>query len=157
MQFIGDQLRGRALDVGPRNPFTDLLGARYGIPIDSTEGDLDELELTGMYEVVFHFEVLEHLMNPLFHLRQVRRVLRENGTVYLSTPVGKPHFLWSSYHFHEFHPRELNALLSTAGFSVERQAEFLFHPLRFYFTGMRPLLRLLFERCQIYALRKASR
>jgi len=155
LQFIGRELGGRVLDVGPRNPFTELLCARYGTSIDNTEGDLNELQLTGSYDVVFHLEVLEHLMNPLFHLRQVRGVLRDDGVVYLSTPVGKPHFLWSPYHFHEFHPRELRALLSAAGFSVGRRAEFLFHPVPFYFSGIRPFLRLLFERCQICELRKA--
>ncbi len=156
LAFIGPTLRGTALDVGPRTPFTDLLERHYGLSIDTTEGDLDEIELHGSYDVVFHFEVLEHLMNPLFHLRQVRRVLKEDGVMFLSTPLAKPHFLWSPYHFHEMHPRELTLLLERAGFRVVRSARHRFHPLPRYLTGIRPLLRLVLERFVILEVRKAK-
>lgn len=38
------------------------------------------------FDVVVSFEVIEHLKNPLFYLKEIRRVLRESGTAYFSTP-----------------------------------------------------------------------
>ena len=70
----------------------------------------------------------------------------------LSTPLSKPRFLWSKEHFHEMSLASIEALFDVAGFKVVRKDFFRVHPLTFYFKGVRPLLRLLFDKIQIYEL-----
>lgn len=50
-------------------------------------GDLTELELPpGHFDAVVLFEVLEHLADPVHHLTECHRVLREGGALVLTTP-----------------------------------------------------------------------
>ena len=108
--------------------------------------DLDEGELTGEYDVITALEIIEHLFNPLHLLKEISNVLKEGGKLYLSTPKGKPHFLWSKDHFHEMNEKSLMSLINRAGFNVIRKNEIRIQPLSFYFRGIRPLLRLIYER-----------
>jgi SAM-dependent methyltransferase len=158
LAFLRERLPGvealrTALDIGERSPFTQELEALLGISIESTSGDLDFVELEGSYDVILSFEVIEHLFNPLWHLRQLKKCLAPSGRIWLSTPKSKPHFLWSPHHFHEMHERELRALFRQAGLSVASMREMRVHPLSFYFSGLRPLLRLFFERVFLVELR----
>ena len=59
---------------------------------------------------------------------------------------GKPYFLWSEDHFHEMNEKSILALIERAGFRVIRKEEIRIHPFKFYFTGIRPLLRFIFEK-----------
>ena len=118
----------------------------------NTNIDLDTGKIKGEYDVITAFEIIEHLYNPLWCLEQIRQGLLENGRLYLSTPVGKPYFLWSPSHFHEIHQKRLNFLFKRAQFHIIRQDTFKIHPTYFYFTGFRPFLRGIFERVQIYEL-----
>ena len=91
-------------------------------------------------------EVIEHLFNPLHLLKEISGVLKEGGKLYLSTPKGKPHFLWSKDHFHEMNEQSLMSLINRAGFKMIRKDEIRIQPLSFYFSGIRPLFRLIYER-----------
>jgi SAM-dependent methyltransferase len=142
-----------ALDIGERNPLTEQIEKLLGLSLDSTEGDLDEVSIPGRYDYVFSFEVLEHLFNPLWHMKQIRNCLNPGGRVFLSTPVGKPHFLWSLHHFHELHPREFRSLVECAGLRIETLRMERIRPWAFYFTGLRPFARLFFERIFLAELR----
>ena len=135
-----------ALDIGDRTPFTEKLESFIDCTIDNTHIDLDEEPLTGEYDFITAFEIIEHLFNPLHLLMEIRSVLKEGGTLYLSTPKGKPYFLWSDDHFHEMGYERLYSLIHRAGFSIIRKDEIRIHPFLFYFTGIRPLLRLFFEK-----------
>jgi SAM-dependent methyltransferase len=72
----------------------------------------------GSFDVVTSFETVEHLdARPQF-LAELRRVLKSNGVLVLSTPnahytlpvAGKPR---NPYHVHEYTPQELQKELST--------------------------------------------
>ena len=91
-------------------------------------------------------EIIEHLFNPLHLLKEISSVLKESGKLYLSTPKGKPHFLWSKDHFHEMNEKSLMPLINRAGFKVIRKDEIRIQPLSFYFRGIRPLLRLIYDK-----------
>ena len=134
------------LDIGDWTPFTDQLEAHYDCPFANTTIDLDEEELTGEYDVVTALEVIEHLFNPLHLLKEISGVLKEGGKLYLSTPKGKPHFLWSKDHFHEMRYDRIKTLINRAGFRIIRKKEIRIHPIRFYFSGFRPLLRLIYDK-----------
>ena len=134
------------LDIGDRTPFTKQLEDHYNCLFDNTIIDLDEGQLIGEYDVITAFEIIEHLFNPLHLLTEISSILKKGGKFYLSTPKGKPHFLWSEDHFHEMNEKSLLALIERAGFRVIRKDEIRIHPLSFYFTGIRPLFRFIFER-----------
>lgn len=157
LDFIGPQLSaGEGLDIGEDNPLSQMIRDKYHIPVDNTSVDLNEepFPWEGRYDYIFDFEVLEHLFNPLFHLRQLHKALKPGGRVFLSTPRGKPYFLWHYQHFHEIHPKQFYFLLDYAGFEVVRSEVRRTHDLGFYLTGLRPLLRYYFDRIYLVELRK---
>ncbi|SVD45776.1 uncharacterized protein METZ01_LOCUS398630, partial [marine metagenome] len=134
------------LDIGNRTPLTKQLEAHYNCSFKNTTIDLDEGQLIGEYDVITAFEIIEHLFNPLHLLTEISQVLKDEGKLYLSTPKGKPLFLWSEEHFHEMHEKSLMNLINRAGFKMIRKETILIHPLSFYFTGLRPFFRLFYER-----------
>ena len=62
--------------------------------------DLNEDSLPakdGSLDVVLAFEIMEHLENPVRFEREINRVLKSGGGLYLSTPYG--HTLWDKIKF----------------------------------------------------------
>jgi len=144
-RFISE-LYGDVLDCGERSLLTGIIEEKFKIKIKNTPGDLDILPIEGFYDFILAFEIIEHLMNPLWFLMQIKKALKPNGKFYLSTPVNKPKFLWRRDHFHEFDEYRLNILLEKAGFEVVRKER-----KRFYFiTGIRPIIRLVLKTGTIF-------
>lgn len=151
-------LRAPVLDLGPANALARELEARDGVRIEHTDQhDLDRERLAGFrpgpYASITAFEILEHVMNPLFILDGCREVLRPDGVLYVSVPR-RNGFEWlfgkSPEHFHEFAPDELRWLLDKAGFDIE---SFTAENSTALGLGVRPLLRramrnLLLVRCR---------
>ena len=151
-------LRAPVLDLGPTNALARELEARDGVRIEHTDHhDLDRERVPafrpGPYAAITAFEILEHVMNPLFVLDGCREVLRPDGVLYVSVPrrngcewlFGK-----SPEHFHEFAPDELRWVLDKAGFEIESFSAANTSALG---LGVRPLLRralrnLLLVRCR---------
>jgi len=157
LEFIGDNFSfNSALDIGDRSGLTEMMESYYQIKFDNTKGDLDSVTLRGDYDIVTSFEVLEHLFNPLFHLSQIKKVLSVRGKLILSTPLSKPRFLWSKEHFHEMSIASIEALFHAAQFKIIRKEFFRVHPMFFYIKGIRPLLRLFFDKIQIYELEHSN-
>ena len=152
--FIGEREIGKALDIGTRSPLTEILEDHFSIQIENTDIDLDTGHLSGRYDSLFCFEVLEHLFNPLHFLLEAYNILNDNGRLFLSTPKGKPHFLWFKHHFHEFHRRELIHMIERSGFNVVRMKYYRIYPLWKGFTGFRPFLRIFLERKCLMELKK---
>jgi SAM-dependent methyltransferase len=152
--FIGHTQIKKALDIGARNPLTEVLENHFSIQIDNTDVDLDVGRITGSYDAIFCFEVLEHLFNPLHFLLEAHKSLTADGRLYLSTPKGKPHFLWFKHHFHEFHQRELIHIIERAGFKIARMEYKRIYPVWRGFLGFRPFLRLCMERKCLLELKK---
>lgn len=159
IERVGSQLPTAGADLGDRTPLTERIEEVFQHPVCTTAFDFDAPILewkvkcaegvkaaTGKFDFFCLFEVLEHLMNPLNFLRSCREHLKDDGRLFLSTPVGKPRFLWSEHHFHEMHLPELLDLLKVAGFSVKRMESHRIRPWRFYLKGFRPFLRLFYEK-----------
>ncbi len=147
---------GKGLDVGDRSAFTDTLESFYNCRFDNTTGDLDTVLLTGDYDIITCFEVIEHLYNPLHCLMQIKSVLQHDGLLLLSTPLFKPHLLWSKNHFHEMSYQSLTSLLRRANLKIVRQRKITTLPWWRYFTGFRPLLRGLLGRTILLEIQVAS-
>ena len=78
---------------------------------------------SGSFDVVTSFQVIEHLDDPLPYLREIARVLRDDGTAILTTPNaairlddGKPP--WNRFHVREYRAGELDRLLCQVFASV---------------------------------------
>jgi SAM-dependent methyltransferase len=135
----------RVLDIGVRTPCTDYLAQRLPrILIAQTAGDLDREAVWPIdrYPCIWCFEVLEHLWNPLWLLDQIHQRLSPGGRVFLSTPSGAQ-LDWSYCHTVEHALDRLLAMITKAGFLVERQYRF-----RQWtdYLGVRPPLRWLLRR-----------
>ncbi|NQU84420.1 MAG: methyltransferase domain-containing protein [Mariniphaga sp.] len=156
VSFIGEKNDfGAVLDIGELNPLSDKISMKYNIAIEQTSIDLDVGKLDGNYDTVFCFEVIEHLFNPLNLLLEINKVLSNQGTLYLSTPKRRPHFMWYKFHFHEFSNIELKNLIKRAGYKIIRQEYSMSgRPLMKYFTGVRQILRLFLERKCLLELKK---
>ena len=142
----------QGLDLGERTALTSMLESFFGCPFTITDLDLDTGILDGQYDIVTCFEVIEHLFNPLHCLFQIKKVLAPDGRLYLSTPRYKPHIIWDAFHFHEMTFRSIAALIDRAGFTIIRKQIITTYPWWFYFTGVRPLLRSIFDRNWLFEL-----
>ncbi len=149
--FFKGKLNGRILDIGERNPLTILLGNLYSVNITNTTGDLDECEFTGFsYDTIICSHVIEHLFNPLFFLKEVKKVM--NGKLYVITPI-KPYWItMARCHFHEMDHRNFTRLIDRAGLHIVDWQEYSV-PIPFRFS-LRNWLRRLYKEYSIVTLTK---
>ncbi|HZL83958.1 MAG TPA: methyltransferase domain-containing protein [Candidatus Krumholzibacteria bacterium] len=147
------------LDLGPPNALARSLSQRFHVHPQHTDmHDLDREPLPsfcpGPWATITAFEILEHLMNPLFVLDGCREVLQPGGALILTVPRRHP-WEWlfgkSTEHFHEFAADELRWLLDKAGFEIVRWREVNTSELG---PGVRPLLRRLFRNLIFVACRR---
>jgi 2-polyprenyl-3-methyl-5-hydroxy-6-metoxy-1,4-benzoquinol methylase len=130
-------LRGTVLDVGCGTggfgrlcPWLEV----YGI-----DNDIGALKIASQYETttladvstgelpyadesfdsVLCKDVLEHLAEPWLLVSEVKRVLRDGGTVVASTVQARPKRVWADYtHIRGFTPTALRLMFEDAGFHV---------------------------------------
>lgn len=76
-------------------------------------GDLRELPFEDdRFDVAVCFEAIEHVDEPDRALAELRRVLRSDGVLILSTPNPESYVPGNEYHVHEFRPDELTAAVA---------------------------------------------
>lgn len=154
--FIGE-LKGEIADIGCENAKCNYLADYFGVKIDQIDCDFNFDPLPGKYDFILCLEVLEHLQNPLFFMRNLKGMLKPEGTIYLSTP-SRFRFLWTEKHFFEMSSRHLKKwILAPLDLKVVRSKSrgmtFL-RPWWFYLTGIRPLFRLFFDNTRIYKIKE---
>ena len=149
LREIRDLTPGRLLDVGSgkgrflaaaRDAGWQVVGveyarssaeaamATYGVEVVS--GDFLEVPISGRFDVVTMWHVLEHLPDPGAAIARATSMLRPGGRLVVSVPNidslqarlgGDSWFhLDSSRHLFHFSPRSLSALISSQGFRVDR-------------------------------------
>lgn len=140
--------KGKTLDVGAGDGLiTYLIGAEgvddnelavrlarernVDVKIDSA---YDLKYLDSMFDNVLMADVIEHLEFPEKALQQVRRVLKENGYLYIVTPPAKKKGkgLHDKYHYREYTPDELTLLMEKNGFELVCDIEIITSYVRMY-------------------------
>ena len=88
-------------------------------PAANIVGSLKEMPVAdGSFDAVLCTQVLEHVADPIEVLRELHRIIRPGGRLYLTVPlVGELHE--EPYDFFRYTPYGLGHLLTTAGFAVD--------------------------------------
>jgi SAM-dependent methyltransferase len=85
----------------------DFLASIYNIP-----------KRDKLYDVVLMLQVLEHLEFPVDGLREVNRILKDDGMLFLSVPqAAGDHF--EPHHYFNYTQYGLNSVLGQTGFNIE--------------------------------------
>lgn len=154
-EFMGrETLKGEfSLDIGDEG----YISKRLEVTDNTLQSDFNyriETYVDG-YSVITNFEVINHIMNPLLHLESCYNLLAPCGKMYLSHPK-----LWlipwhhCKYDFVDYEVSRFIQMVEYAGFKVVRHKTYNPWPLRFMFYGFRPFFRVLFNRIEVYELRK---
>ncbi|REE08680.1 hypothetical protein DFQ09_106147 [Winogradskyella pacifica] len=131
------------LDLGVKNPFSEIMISE-GFSVENTTGeDLDENQSaieTSSAEVVTAFEIFEHLLSPY----EILKSIKANKLV-ISVPLK----LWFApayrsktdmrdRHYHEFEDWQLDWLLEKTGWTIKDRQQWT-NPVNK--LGIRPILR----------------
>jgi len=148
-------VNSKVLDVGNHNLLTKKIKEYFKIPIYNTEGDLDNDFILPKvdYDFIIFSHTLEHLFNPLHTLNYLKCVMTPKTLMIIAIPY-RPCWLRDKGHFHEMDEYLFKYLMKRAGLRiVDRKKYKIWRKWWFYFTGIRPLLRLLFEYNIIYTVK----
>jgi len=131
------------LDLGVKNPFSEIMISQ-GYTVENTKGeDLDENRITieqSNAKVITAFEIFEHLLSPYEVLKSIKA-----DKLVISVPLK----LWfaSAYrsstdkwdrHYHEFEDWQLDWLLEKTGWTIKDSSKWT-NPVKKF--GIRPFLR----------------
>ena len=157
VDFIGN-ISGVSLDIGERNHLSDYIEERLNVSIVNTFSDLDYcIEYNAddeMFDYVFCFEVIEHLLNPRNFFDKLYCLVHKDSRIFLSYP-SRPKLFWNNdEHFHEYDRLRFNYLLQKTGFKIVRQKNIY---VRRTPNGIRPLLRNFIPQTVIFELQKIER
>jgi len=142
-----------SLDIGEPGYISECLEVEHNtLPCDFNR---EVLAPSSNYNVITNFEVINHLLNPLQFLEQCRNLLAPGGVMYLSHPraylIAMPH---CRFDFIDFEVTRFQQMVEFAGFKVVRHETRNPWPFRFIFHGFRPIVRVIFNRIEIWELRK---
>lgn len=86
------------------------------------------------FDLVVCYETIEHLTSPKKALKEVRRVMKDNGTAIVAMDSGSTLFCtiwwfwektfgraWQGAHLHPFHHRELEELILSCDFAIKKK------------------------------------
>ncbi|GHA40742.1 hypothetical protein GCM10007103_22610 [Salinimicrobium marinum] len=145
------------LDLGVRNPFSELM-EKSGYTVSNTTGeDLDfdrEVLKASNADIVTAFEIFEHLLAP-FNVLQEIKAKKLIATVplklWFSPAYRSKTDMWDR-HFHEFEDWQFDWLLEKTGWQIKKRHKWT-NPVKK--IGLRPLLRNFTPRYYaVYAERK---
>jgi SAM-dependent methyltransferase len=95
---------------------------RTVVKMEVVNGSLTELPFEdGSFDLVCAFDVIEHIEDDALALREIRRVLKPEGTIFLTVPAFE--FLWSqhdeiNHHFRRYTKSNLKKVLLQEKFGI---------------------------------------
>ena len=82
--------------------------------IEYIKGDAQAIPLAdNSVDVIVSFETIEHLKNPKKFIKEVKRILKNDGQFIVSTPNDDEFIEGNKFHLHEFQLNELKTLISS--------------------------------------------
>ena len=127
LQSVSDDFAVTGLDFNPRA----IEVARQGRGIQQVHSlslkDFSTFKPGLFFNVVSAFHILEHLEDPVNFLRDIKKVLAENGVLALSVPnpkrwalaFGRENWDWPPHHLTRWTEKSLRMALDQAGFRVD--------------------------------------
>jgi SAM-dependent methyltransferase len=86
-----------------------ILGSVYELPYEENS-----------FDNIYFGDVIEHLEYPNKAMKEIKRVLRNNGWLYLVTPPKQiNNILQDEYHFKEYTPDELKSYIESFDFKLD--------------------------------------
>ena len=146
----------RCLDIGEPN----CVGTALLSNADNTfqcDFDYEVIAPASQYDIILALDVIEHLMNPLLFMENVKKLLSKHGELYLSTSLARewyPLYPHGNAHFTEYTRSKLYELFEKSGWKVTQERVFIPFRFRDVFKGFRPILRLLIQRSIMFRLVK---
>lgn len=133
----GSKLKVFGTDINP-----DVVAAvREKLKLDIRAGEIENIRFNrGFFDFIHVHDVLEHVTNPVQFLKECRRIIKENGTLYLSVPNGAadlhdminynslynaPAFSKPG-HLYYFSPASLKFIFKITGFRIEKAYSYNF-------------------------------
>jgi SAM-dependent methyltransferase len=155
IKFI--QPTGKIADCGEDNPLKRMIEYYHVVSITSIDWNFNEpLNIADRYDTILAFEVLEHIFNPLVFLNSIKRLLSNNGSIYLSTPYQLPQIIKAIHHYHEIPTDRLMWLFDEARLKIVRSGKITIAGNWYeHIHGIRPILRY-FQKTRIYELKNAK-
>lgn len=120
--------------------------AQIGIGIDWNREPFPE----GEWGTLLFYDSLEHMLNPLFVMDNLHRILKPGGVLYITLPQ-RPSWLWTEHHWHEIDRSRCEYLFRSAGFTIEAWRVIRYWRFK---AGLRPLIRYFYDKSTFYKLRK---
>lgn len=159
LKFLQEVLPAPAviLDLGIRNPFSEIMEA-HGYTVYNTTGeDLDEVpEIVNNQKVdaVTAFEIFEHLLSPYEVLKKIKAdklIATIPMRLWFATAYRSKTDKWDR-HYHEFEDWQFDWLIEKSGWNTKKTLKWT-SPIKK--IGIRPILRMFTPRYYaIYAERK---
>ncbi|WP_075343088.1 methyltransferase domain-containing protein [Tenacibaculum agarivorans] len=131
------------LDLGVRNPFSEIMEENGYTVYNTTGEDLDLLpEVVKNFEVdaVTSFEIFEHLISPFNVLREIecdKLITTVPLRLWFSTAYRSKTDMWDR-HYHEFEDWQFDWLLEKSGWNILERKKWT-NPVKK--IGLRPILR----------------
>ena len=132
-------------DLGEKNPRMEYMKEQLKIEveqIDTEDFNFDKLP-DKQADAVFAFEVIEHVQNPLWFVRELKKLI-DSGCIYVIIPEN-PRWLWHEKHFFEMRRKHFEKwILKPLDLKINRHKKIIFiTDWRVFLIGFRPLIRLL--------------
>jgi len=138
---------GKIVDIGKDNPKRRFLEKYLEVEIETVDySDFNFDVINFEADCILCFEVIEHLQNPLWFMKQLAQNMKSDTILYLSTPNRPQVMRWNPRHFREYKPQELiDWLLNPASLRVENMAKIEALKIKWvsFLTGIRPLIRII--------------
>jgi hypothetical protein len=144
--FLKIELGAVCLDIGEKNPRMEYLKEKMDMEVIqyiSSDLNFDTVLHKFDPDIIFCFEVMEHLQNPLLLMSRMKHAIWDSGSIYIIIPCN-PRWLWHEKHYFEIDRRHFDKwIVKPLGLRIVRYKHITSINWRAYLIGVRPLFKVL--------------